>query len=120
MIICNANTRSEHNELSIDDIYFSPGLQIGYHFGSDFYFSYQLTTGLYIPEDVPFLPGITFGKRHYKYKKDKKYESFTYLDGQLVILFLGGAGFGKMWNSDGESFTKTKLRVMFLESVTLK
>tara|TARA_B100002049_G_C15856680_1_gene281610 strand:+ start:248 stop:553 length:306 start_codon:yes stop_codon:yes gene_type:complete len=43
-------------------------------------------------------------------KKKKKYESFTYLDGQISILPFG-LGRGKIWKSDGESFSKSKLWV---------
>ena len=113
LIIYSGDIRTQNfDELPL---YISPGLQIGYHFGSNLYFSYQVTTGLYV--DTPSLPGITIGKRHYYYRfrnrfrKDKKVESFTYLDGQINLV-LGGFGGGKMWNSDGESFTKTKLWVI--------
>ena len=108
LIICSGDIRSQNDEFSL---YFSPGLQIGYHFGSNLYFSYQLTTGMAKKDFLP-LPGITIGKRYYyRFSKEKKVESFTYVDGQLV-LYKSGAGFGKMWNSDGDSLTKIKLWVM--------
>ena len=112
LIICNADTRSEGLPF-----YFSPGVQIGRDSGGNTYFSYQFTLGMNVPihrQDMIinglFLPCITFGKRHYKYKKEKKYESFTYLDGQISILPFG-LGRGKIWKSDGESFSKSKLWV---------
>ena len=111
LIIYSGDIRTQNfDELPL---YISPGLQIGYHFGSNLYFSYQLTTGI-ASYDFPILPGITIGKRYYYYRfrKDKKVESFTYEDGQMSIGVLCGFGAGKMWNSDGESFTKTKLWVM--------
>ena len=92
--------------------YFSPGVQIGKNSGGSTYFSYQLTLGMHINQSIIF-PGITFGKRRYKYKKEKKYESYTYLDGQVSFLFFG-LGHGKIWKSDGESFSKSKLWVLNL------
>ena len=113
LIFFSTDIRSQ--ELSF---YFSPGVQIGRASGGNTYFSYQLTLGMDVPihqGDMTInqfiLPGITFGKRHYKYKKEKKYESFTYLDGQLTILPFG-LGFGKISKSDGESFSKYKLWVL--------
>ena len=50
--------------------YFSPGVQIGKNSGGSTYFSYQLTLGMHINQSIIF-PGITFGKRRYKYKKEK-------------------------------------------------
>ena len=90
--------------------YFSPGVQIGKNSGGSTYFSYQLTLGMHINQSIIF-PGITFGKRRYKYKKEKKYESYTYLDGQVSFFFFG-LGHGKIWKSDGESFIKSKLWVL--------
>ena len=113
LIICSTDIRSQGLPF-----YFSPGVQIGIDSGRNAYFSYQFTLGMNVPIgrgdmtiDAFILPGITFGKRHYKYKKEKKYESFTYLDGQLTILPFG-LGFGKIWKSDGESFSKSKLWVL--------
>ncbi len=64
LIIYSGDIRTQNfDELPL---YISPGLQIGYHFGSNLYFSYQVTTGLYV--DTPTLPGITIGKRHYYYR----------------------------------------------------
>ncbi len=90
--------------------YFSPGVLIGINSGGSTYFSYQLTLGMHINQSIIF-PGITFGKRHYNYKKEKKYKSYTYLDGQVSFLFFG-LGHGKIWKSDGESFIKSKLWVL--------
>ena len=103
LIICSTDIRSQGLPF-----YFSFGVQIGINSGGNTYFSYQLTLGML---NYFILPGVTVGKRHYKYKKEKKYESFTYLDGQLTILPFG-LGFGKIWKSDGESFSKYKLWVL--------
>jgi len=105
LIFFSTDIRSQ--ELSF---YFSPGVQIGINSGGSTYFSYQLTLGML---NYFILPGITFGKRHYKYKKEKKYESYTYLDGQVSFLVFG-LGHGKIWKSDGESFSKSKLWVLNL------
>jgi hypothetical protein len=49
LIIYSGDIRTQNfDELPL---YISPGLQIGYHFGSNLYFSYQVTTGLYV--DTP-------------------------------------------------------------------
>ena len=110
LISCSTDMRSQ--ELPF---YFSPGVQIGIDSGRNAYFSYQFTLGMNVPIgrgdmtiDAFILPGITFGKRRYKYKKEKKYESYTYLDGQVSFLFFG-LGHGKIWKSDGERFSKSKL-----------
>ena len=91
--------------------YFSFGVQIGINSGGNTYFSNQLTLGMHFNTINPIFPGITFGKRHYNYKKEKKYKSYTYLDGQVSFLFFG-LGHGKIWKSDGESFIKSKLWVL--------
>ena len=107
LIFFSTDIRSQ--ELSF---YFSPGVQIGINSGGSTYVSYQLTFGMPINTIVSgMLPGITLGKRRYKYKKEKKYESYTYLDGQVSFLVFG-LGRGKIWKSDGESFSKSKLWVL--------
>ena len=85
-------------------IYFSPGLQYGFNFDKEHFFSYQITVG-YLDIDYT-IPGVTFGQRRYLNKKSPKI--FNYLDIQSSFITTG-FGYGKMWNDDGESFHKFKL-----------
>ena len=74
--------------------YISPGVQIGYTFGSSVFFSMQGTIG-YIFADQDFSTGVTMGTKSY-YKGIKT----TYLDGQLFSIKTGfgvGAGRQREW-----------------------
>ena len=95
-------------------IYFSPGLQIGYSKNQSF-ISYQITIGTVEPPGFPGIrlgpafPGITLGQRRYFGKNiPLNMKEFNYWDVQLNFFVLG-FGYGRMWNKNYGNFEKYKL-----------
>ena len=113
--------------------YVSPGIQIGINTAGDFFYSYQVTLGLFnnnfkweknetnqLNKSKRMVGGeglgkskrisggeglgITFGKRIF-YNPNKR--SYTYIDAQISMLVMG-LGFGKIFD-DVEKFNKYKL-----------
>ena len=96
-------------------IYFSPGLQYGFNFDKEHFFSYQITIGTVEPPGFPGIrlgpafPGITLGQRRYFGKNiPLNMKEFNYWDVQLNFFVLG-FGYGRMWNKNYGNFEKYKL-----------
>jgi len=83
-------------------LYISPGFQVGYVFGEEYFKSFQVTVGslndLYPSDEYPMLPtfpGITIGWRQYKE------HTMGYVDIQFHCFGYGvGAGFVQISPSD--------------------
>jgi len=88
-----------------DDLYYSPGVQVGYGFGEGIFVGGQLTVGYY-PEPLDFskvIPGISLGVRKY-FGTDAKF--MGYGDLQLgVLIGLGGVGLGYVAIKTNDSIT---------------
>ena len=97
---------SENNHINP---YFSPGIQIGVNSEGTFFVSIQGTVGI-VTDDIPndFYPpiGITLGKRFY-YMKNKKWNSYNYIDAQICTL-IAGFGYGLITNGN-ERYNKFKI-----------
>ena len=103
-----------------ENIYLSPGIQVGLNSSKEIFFSYQTTIGLIpandihgIPE-IAFSPGITFGVRHYK-TGIKEWKSYNYIDAQITYAPnhddpFYGTGIGVIFDVDDfNKFYKYKL-----------
>ena len=94
--------------------YISPGIQIGLNQNKTLFMSYQLTLGTsfkitnekHFEDTAPLFLGRTFGVRRY-YQKEKPVVTYKYYDTQISFI-LGGIGIGKLINSKGETFKKSK------------
>ena len=92
--------------------YFSPGIQIGINTNKEFFTSFQITIGLINTNIINetgydlLIPGLTIGKRLY-YSKNKQWNSYNYMDGQVGI---GTLGIGCGFITDGnKNYNKFKL-----------
>ena len=85
------------------DYYISPGIQIGINSSKEFFYSYQITSGI-INESL--IPGITIGRRHYKRDSNLLF-SYNYIDAQFAFVTVGG-GVGIIFNRN-ERFIKYKM-----------
>ena len=63
------------------NLYVSPGLQVGVNSEFKFFFSGQLTLGMFNPHASTLNPGITLGYK--KMKRDDIWKSYHYYDLQL-------------------------------------
>ncbi len=105
--------------------YVSPGIQIGINSMGSFFFSIQVTGGIFPNiNNAPIAIGTTIGKRYIYNPITKRFDGYRYLDGQVSLLVLG-IGFGsigkktetKFYNQNGiiekqitkENYTKYKL-----------
>ena len=94
--------------------YISPGIQIGLNQNKTLFISYQLTLGTsfkitnekHFEDTAPLFIGRTFGVRQY-YQKEEPVVTYKYYDTQISFI-LGGIGIGKLINSKGETFKKSK------------
>ena len=94
--------------------YISPGIQIGLNQNKTLFMSYQLTLGTsfkitnekHFEDTAPLFIGRTFGVRQY-YQKEEPVVTYKYYDTQISFI-LGGIGIGKLINSKGETFKKSK------------
>ena len=75
--------------------YFSPGIQIGYSGNNMFFYSLQVTIGVFNNENLIW-PGISLGKRFSLYKN--KWDDYNYIDLQFPITPVLGFGIGKLYN----------------------
>ena len=95
-----------------DNIYLSPGIQVGVNSSKSFFFSYQATIGLIPTNDIHGIPGISFGGRHYK-TGIKEWKYYNYIDLQITYASndndpFSGIGVGMMFD-DFNKFYKYKL-----------
>ena len=89
--------------------YISPGLQIGVNSSGDFFTSVQITLGIISTSDgeLNFPPlGATVGRRTYYNRTNNRFDSYTYIDGQVSMGVIG-FGYGIISNQY-EKYSKYK------------
>ena len=84
--------------------YMSPGIQVRFNSSKEYFFSYQITFGVF-NKSIGF-PGITLGRRHYKTGL-KEWNSYNYIDAQIAFVAIG-TGVGVIYDNSN-IFYKYKL-----------